>query len=136
MFIESRPGVNKLHVQFLRFAGVGVIGTAAHYALLILLVETIAANEVAASTAGATLGALVNYVLNRRYTFESNKRHGEALTKFLVVAALGLLLNACFMFVLVELMALHYLLSQVISTVLILMWNFIGNRFWTFSDAH
>lgn len=128
--------MKKIHLQFMQFAGVGVVGTAAHYALLILLVETIAANEVAGSTAGATLGALVNYVLNRRYTFESKKRHREALTKFLIVATLGLLLNACFMFVLVELMTLHYLLGQVISTMLILMWNFIGNKFWTFSDAH
>lgn len=108
----------------------------AHYALLVLLVEAIAANEVAASTAGATLGALVNYALNRRYTFDSEKRHREALTKFLIVAALGLTLNAFFMFVLVELLSVHYLLAQVVSTTLILVWNFIGNKFWTFREAH
>lgn len=126
----------RLHLQFMRFAGVGAIGTMAHYALLVLLVEAIAANEVAASTAGATLGALVNYALNRRYTFDSEKRHREALTKFLIVAALGLTLNAFFMFVLVELLSVHYLLAQVVSTTLILVWNFIGNKFWTFREAH
>lgn len=119
----------------MRFAGVGVIGTVAHYMLLVMLVEMLDANAVLASTAGATLGALVNYLLNRRYTFRSKKRHGEALTKFLIIAASGLALNASFMLLLVEILSLHYLLAQVLSTALVLVWNFVGNRFWTFSDA-
>ncbi len=112
-----------------------MIGTAAHYLLLISLVELLGANEVAASTAGATLGAVVNYVLNRRFTFASGKSHGEALTKFLIIAALGLALNSLLMFMLVELLGLYYLIAQVLTTGLVLLWNFAGNRFWTFSDA-
>ena len=122
-------------LQFMQFAGVGAIGTAAHYALLVMLVEMLGANAVTASTAGATLGALVNYLLNRRYTFRSDKRHREALAKFLIIAALGLALNASFMFVFVEILGLYYLLAQVISTGLVLVWNFAGNKFWTFGDA-
>jgi len=119
----------------MRFAGVGVIGTVAHYLLLVMLVEMLGTNVVPASTAGATLGALVNYALNRRYTFRSKKRHGEALAKFLVIAALGLALNSSFMLIFVEILNIYYLLAQVLSTGLVLVWNFAGNRFWTFNDA-
>ncbi len=125
----------KWQMQFIRFAGVGAIGTLAHYVLLVMLVETLRTNEVAASTAGATLGALVNYLLNRRYTFRSEKRHGEALTKFLIIAALGLTLNSLLMLIFVEILNIYYLLAQVFSTGLVLIWNFLGNRFWTFRDA-
>ena len=125
----------KWQLQFIQFASVGAVGTMAHYGLLVLLVEMLGVNSVAASTAGATLGALVNYVLNRRYTFRSEKRHREALTKFLVIAASGLALNASFMLIFVETLGLYYLVAQVLSTGLVLVWNFIGNRFWTFSDA-
>lgn len=125
----------KWQLQFIRFAGVGAIGTLAHYVVLVILVEMLSANVVTASTAGATLGALVNYLLNRRYTFRSEKRHGEALTKFLIIAALGLALNASFMLILVEILNIYYLLAQVLSTGLVLVWNFLGNRFWTFNDA-
>lgn len=119
----------------MRFAVVGIIGTVAHYVLLVMLVEMLAVNAVVASTAGATLGALVNYLLNRRYTFRSEKRHGEALTKFLIIAASGLALNSSFMLLFVEILGVYYLLAQVVSTGLVLVWNFVGNRFWTFSDA-
>ena len=131
---QTRPRP-KWHWQFVQFAGVGAIGTLAHYMLLVMLVEVFGVNAVAASTAGATLGALVNYALNRRYTFRSNKRHREALTKFLVIAATGLALNSGFMLVFVETCGFHYLLAQVVSTGLVLVWNFAGNRFWTFGDA-
>lgn len=123
------------HSQFVLFAGVGVIGTAAHYVLLSVLVEVAGVHPVPASTAGAVLGALVNYFLNRQFTFRSDKRHREALTKFLTIAALGLALNGLLMFILVDAFGLHYLLAQFISTGLVLVWNFMGNRFWTFSDA-
>jgi putative flippase GtrA len=123
-------------LQFIQFAGVGAVGTLAHYLALVMLVEMIGTNAVVASTLGATLGALVNYVLNRRYTFRSGKRHTEALTKFLVVAAIGLTLNALLMLVFFDTLDFHYLAAQVISTVLVLTWNFVGNKLWTFSDAH
>lgn len=129
---QLRP---KWQLQFIQFAGVGVIGTVAHYVLLVMLVEVLGTNAVAASTAGATLGALVNYLLNRRYTFRSKKRHREALARFLIIAASGLALNASFMLILVEILSLYYLLAQVLSTGLVLVWNFVGNRFWTFNDA-
>jgi putative flippase GtrA len=77
------------------------------------------------------LGALVNYLLNRRYTFCSEKQHGEALTKFLVIAALGLALNSSLMFIFVEILSIYYLVAQVLSTGLVLVWSFIENRFWT-----
>ena len=48
---QLRP---KWQLQFMQFAGVGVIGTVAHYVLLVMLVEAFGANAVAASTAGAT----------------------------------------------------------------------------------
>lgn len=130
--VRHRP---KWQLQFMQFAGVGVIGTLAHYVLLVMLVEVLGTNVVAASTTGATLGALVNYLFNRRYTFRSKKRHREALTKFLIIAASGLVLNASFMLIFVDILSLYYLLAQVLSTGLVLVWNFVGNRFWTFNDA-
>ena len=41
---------------------------------------------VAASTLGAIAGALVNYSLNHRFTFASDKAHRQALPRFAVVA--------------------------------------------------
>lgn len=118
--------------QFAKFTGVGVMSAIGHYGLLVALVQFAGVGAVAASSAGALLGAWINYSLNYRFTFRSTKRHREAVLKFAVVAAVGLLLNTLFMWVGVELLHAHYLLSQVVTTGLVMVWSFTGNRMWTF----
>ena len=118
--------------QFVRFTGVGFLSAIGHYGLLILLVQGRVAEPVSASLAGALLGAWINYAANYRYTFQSTKRHRESGTKFIAVALVSLILSAFLMWVGVYVMSLHYLLSQVFTTMLVLFWSFTASRRWTF----
>lgn len=121
--------------QFVKFTGVGFVSAIGHYGLLIALVQIAAVPAVPASAAGALLGAWINYSLNYRYTFRSTRQHRESVLRFAVVAAVGLVLNTLFMWVGVELIGAHYLLSQVVTTGLVLIWSFASNRYWTFHSA-
>lgn len=121
----------QLH-RFLRFAAVGAVGTAAHYALLLALVEGAGVDPVAGSVAGFLLGAFVNYTLNRALVFRSDRAHAEALPRFLAVAGMGLGWNALLMYALVELAGVHYLLAQILTTAILLVWHYLGNALWTF----
>lgn len=123
-----------LFERFIRFTGVGVIGTAAHYSVLILLVQLTAIDPVVASSLGALLGALVNYHLNYHYTFQSSKRHREALTKFMVVAVMAFFLNALLMYAFATVLQWHYLLAQVLTTGLVFLWTFLANLMWSFRE--
>lgn len=118
--------------QFFRFAGVGCMSAIGHYGLLIALVQGFAVDAVLASAAGALLGAVINYALNYRLTFRSTRRHRESVWRFAVVALVGLLLNTLFMWIGVDLLGIHYLVAQVATTVLVLLWSFAANRLWTF----
>ncbi|MFA6015758.1 MAG: GtrA family protein [Gallionellaceae bacterium] len=118
--------------QFTKYAGVGVVSAIGHYGLLIGLVQGLAVDAVLASTAGAFLGAWINYSLNYRYTFRSNKRHSSTVAKFALIAVVGLVFNAALMWLGTRELQLHYLLSQIITTICVLFWNFAGNRYWTF----
>jgi putative flippase GtrA len=118
--------------QFIRYAGVGAIGTAVQYLTLIGLVHAAGANAVAASTAGFVLGALVNYALNHQFTFASERAHRVALPRFFAVAGVGLLLNALVMAGMLAVPPLHYLVAQVVATGVVLMTGFLLNRRWTF----
>ena len=124
----------KTSQQFFIFAGIGAIGTAGHYATLILLVQIGHTNPVFATTIGFIVGALINYVLNYRITFNSNKRHREALTKFFSVASLGAVINATIMTAGINLFDIHYLVIQVVATCIVLVLNFTANKYWTFAE--
>lgn len=123
----------RLSLRFVVFAAVGAVGTLGHYATMIALVQAARVPPVAASVAGFVVGMVINYVLNYRITFKSRKRHREAATKFFLVAGVGLALNTALMHALTGVVALHYLLAQVLTTVLVLLWNFAANHWWTFA---
>ena len=113
----------------------GAIGTVVHYAILIAMVTTRTAAPLPASAVAFTAGAGVNYLLNYRFTFASRKRHVEAAGKFYVVAMCGLAINSGVMAVGVNLLGVHYLATQLAATAIVLVWNFVANRAWTFRET-
>ena len=134
--MAGRPVRQKLGLieRFIRFTGVGVIATAAHYAVLVALVQGVGAGAVAASAAGCLVGAAVSYVLNYRFTFVSDRRHRVAAPIFFLLAGLGLILNTVLMAGLTAGLGLHYLPAQVLVTGVLLVWNFFAHQRWTFRE--
>ena len=119
-------------MRFIRYAGAGVIGTAAHYAVLLALVQGLSAEVIFGSTAGAIVGAGINYALNHRFTFASQQAHHRALPRFAAVAAVGILINAAVLDAMLALVGPHYLVAQVVATLAVLVAGYFANRAWTF----
>ena len=120
--------------QIIAFAGVGLVAAVAHYGVLVGLVETGAATPVPATLAGYLVGGVVSYVLNRRNTYRSERPHREATWRFAVVAFIGFLITWLMMRLFTTLTTLPYLLAQVLTTGVVLVWSFLGHRLWTFGQ--
>jgi putative flippase GtrA len=118
--------------QFVDFAAVGAVGTAAHFATLILLVQSVGWPPALATAPGFLVGAAVNYSLNYHLTFQSRARHAAAMPRFLAIALASMLLNVATVWALVHWHSAHYLLGQVVATTLVLVLNFVANRALTF----
>jgi putative flippase GtrA len=132
----QRHGIGmSLTAQFVRFALVGGFATTLHYAILVVLVEGLRWPPVAATSVGFAVSALGNYLLNRRFTFRSQRRHVEAAPRFAVVAVVGFFINAGVVWLAFDAAGLHYLVAQVLATLATLGWTFVGNRHWTFDHA-
>ena len=115
-----------------RFAIVGAIATAAHYTILIVLVEIGHMQPVPATTFGYVVGIVVSYALNRRFTFsDTTAPVASSFAKFVLLYGVGAVLNGAIMAVLIGLEA-PYLLAQVAATGLVLFWNFFGARYIVF----
>ena len=121
--------------QFIRFVIVGGLATALHYALLFVLVHAGLFAPVAASSIGFATSAVLNYLLNRRMTFQSDRPHAEAGPRFVLVAVSGLCLNAALLWLINVVGGVHYLAAQVPATLATLFWNFGLNRLWTFPSS-
>lgn len=128
----KRHSVHPVLSQLMLFIAVGAAGTATHFAILVILVQFMATDPVVASMIAFPAAAVINYGLNYRLTFRSRNPHHTALPKYLTVAAVGFCLNTLIMAA--ATVWLHYLLSQILAAVVVLSWNFICNRIWTFRD--
>lgn len=127
-------GKMRLGQRFLRFAGVGALGTALHYLVLIALVSGLACAPAGAAMAGAIAGALANYGLNYRFTFASDRRHREALPRFLAMAGVGVAINGAVVAALTG-FGMNYLLAQAAATVAVLGLNFFWSCQWIFTPS-
>jgi len=123
---------NRVFVQFLKYASAGALGTAVQYSILFGLVEGAGVQPVLASTFGAVVGALVNYGLNYRLTFQSRRPHREALAKYFTVTVVGMGINATVIALALAISGMHYVFAQVLATVVVLIAAFLTNRAWTF----
>jgi putative flippase GtrA len=121
-------------LQFLSFASVGAIGTLAHYAALLALVVLGHIDPVFASACGYLAGGIVNYLLNYRFTFRSHEPHLRTSIEFFAIATIGFGINWALMSLATARMHLHFIVAQVFSTAVVLVWNFIGNRVLTFRN--
>lgn len=122
-------------MNFVKFLGVGGTATLLQYAVLILMVEFEFAEPVVASTFGYALSSICNYLLNYYFTFGSNAHHHLAALKFTVVAITGLCINSGLVYLLTEVLDLHYLFAQVLSTATVLLWNFFIHNHWTYKST-
>ena len=81
------------------------------------------------------IATLVNYFLSIRFVFKSGsryKKHQEILGVF-VVSSLALLLNQMFLYLFIEKMNIHLIISKCITTSMLFLWNYYGRKRFIFS---
>ena len=141
---EDRPDLTReirirpsLIVSFLRSHVSSAVATAADFALLFGLVELLGVWYVTATAAGAGLGAVVNFVMNRQWSFEATDGawQGQAL-RYGLVSSASLLLNALGAWVFTEKFGFPYGASVAIAAFLVgTFFNYPLHRSFVYSTS-
>jgi len=120
--------------QFSAFFSVGLAATAAHYVVLIALVEAAGVAPPRAALAGAVVGAVVSYLLSRAHVFATQRSHAEAGWRFALVACVGFALTYGAMRLFVDRLGAPYLPAQMVTTGVVMLWSFLAHKYWSFAD--
>jgi len=118
--------------HFIRYTTVGAIATAVHYLVLIACVEWGRWPAFIASGTGAVVGAQLAYAGNRWFTFAHTGAVRASWPRFQATALIGALISMAVVALGVRI-GLHYLLAQIVATLLSLVLTFAVNRAWTFA---
>jgi putative flippase GtrA len=118
---------------FIKYAIVGVLGTAIDLGALYLFVEYARMDVILASVFSFLLAVVNNFILNKAWTFQNkSKNYRKLFIKFLIVSLVGLLLTVSCMHLFVNVANIWYIFAKAITSLIVLSWNFLGNKFWTF----
>jgi putative flippase GtrA len=128
--IAETPAAMQLH-SFLRYAGAGLIGTAAHFIVLFAALNLV--GPVVASSFGAIVGCIINYALSREFVFFSTTAMQSSFPRFATVALLGIVINALLIGVLVGTLPVAF--SQVIASGTVLSFGYVANKNWSFNGS-
>lgn len=127
--------MKKLIEQIMKFGVVGAVAFVIDYGLLALLTEVFAINYLVSATVSFTASVVFNYVASMRYVFT----HKDGLSRrrefaiFVTLSVIGLLINNFCMWAGVELLGIHYLVTKIGATFIVMVWNFVTRKI--FLDA-
>jgi len=136
-----RPIVKRQHLirQFVKFGIVGTIGAGVDFGTLVFLHELLKINLYIANTISFSAAVLSNFTWNSLWTFRDvpSGNRPRQLVQFFIISLIGLGINQLLLFTFYDLIGLKafrfgYLVAKAMATLIVMGWNFIGNKLWTF----
>jgi len=119
-------------LQFFRYLFVGGVATVVDWGVLFVLTD-FAHIYVLVSTSIAFLAGLVtNFLLSKQLVFKASEARMNPVMEFLSYALIGIIglgITELIMILFTNHWRLHYMLSKVIATILVLFWNYTARKF-------
>lgn len=121
-------------LQLFRYTFVGGFAFVVDFGLLFVLTEYVGFHYLVSAAVAFVAGLLVNYALSKLWVF-SRTSYSNRLVEFLLFALVGIIglgLTEVFMWCFTTLLGLYYILSKVITTAIVYLWNFFGRKYLIF----
>lgn len=126
-------GFSTLILKLIKFCVVGFSGMIVDFGLTWLCKEKLKFNKYISNSIGFIVAATNNYIWNRLWTFGSvSQEISREYLSFILISAVGLLLNNLFIYLFNDRLKWNFYLSKVFAIGLVTLWNFFLNYFVTF----
>ena len=116
--------------QLIKFGFVGGICFVIDYGIMVLLTEVAGMEYLLSCGISFTVSVIVNYLLSMKFVFERKDtmdRRVEFII-FVVMSVIGLGLTELLMWVFVDKASIHYMISKIVVTVIVMGYNFITRK--------
>jgi putative flippase GtrA len=123
--------------RFLRFAVVGIIGAVIDFGIANLLDHGLGMPLVLAGTISFVCAVISNFIWNRYWTYPDSrsKSLSRQFLQFTVVSIFRLISNLPFRIPFFSAEFLSANITLAIAVLVVMLWNFFVNRYWTYNDV-
>ena len=122
--------MRKLTEQMIKFGFVGFLCFFIDYGLMILFTEAFHINYLISAALSFSISTIVNYSLSMRYVFKSKKDANKVneFILFVVLSVIGLGVNEAAMWIAVDGLGIHYMISKIGATAVVMVFNFVTRK--------
>lgn len=131
---KRNPKLLSLRV-FLKAQASAFIGGLADYMIMVLCTELLGIHYTLSILISGFLGAIVNFSLNRKWTFHAETEIlSKQLIRFVIVVGGSVFLKAAGTYLITTKFSLDYKISRILTDLVVsLGFNYTLQRFWVFS---
>lgn len=125
---------DQTHIQFFRYIFVGGAAFLVDFGSLFILTQFFGIYYLISAAVAFILGLIANYVLSVNWVFNRRTLNSKTFEFgiFAVIGIIGLGLNELVIWFFTSELGTYYLISKIISAILILFWNFFARKFTLF----
>jgi putative flippase GtrA len=118
-------------IQLFRYVFVGGAAFIVDFGLLFILTDFFGVYYLVSAAIAFILGLIVNYVLSISWVFNNRKLDSSTLEfgVFSLIGIVGLGLNEVFIWFFTAEVGFYYLISKIISAIIVLFWNFFARKY-------
>ena len=117
-------------IQLFRYVIVGGFSFLIDYGLLYFLTEYANFYYILSASISFIVGLIVNYILSTKWIFRKSRLKNTVLEFIIygIIGILGLILNNILLYIFTDFFQIYYMISKLITAVLVMGWNFVGRR--------
>ena len=128
--IKVSDELEYLLIQIFKFGIVGVVATLIDFIFLYLFRDLCKLPLILSNTLAFTISVIYNYIASMTFVFEIDKSKSKKKTFiiFIIFSVIGLIINNIFIQLLTNTLDIYYMISKVITTIIVMIFNFITRK--------
>ena len=130
LHLKLKPKTRKLLIQIFKFGIVGVIATLIDWLVFFIASNILHIYYIISAILSFTVSVIYNYIASVKWVFDVDKKKDprKNFIIFIVLSIIGLILTLIIMKIGVDLLGINAMLMKILSTVIVMIFNFVTRK--------
>lgn len=117
-------------IQLFRYVFVGGTAFAVDFFFLYFFSDICGIYYLISAVLSFIISVLVNYIMSTKWVFNQDNIENKVLefNLFILISTIGLVFTEILLYFFTDIIGLYYLISKIISAIIVLFWNFLARR--------
>ncbi len=121
---------NKLLIQIFKFGIVGGIATIIDFIIYYICYNSIGLDPLIANIIAFSISVIYNFYASVKWVFDvDNEKNKKVIfVEFIVLAIVGLVISELLLYIFINKLNIHKMISKILATIIVMIFNFITRK--------